>query len=72
MRIERGRPLGFLVGTGVNPWQTVDLARMGNQDTGQSWSLQISETPDTGKRAEPLQREMQLKTSGESDHLILL
>jgi hypothetical protein len=45
---------------------------MGNQETGQSWSLKINETPDTGKRAEPLQREKQLKTFGESDHLIVL
>jgi len=72
MRRERGRPFGFLVGTGVYPWQTVDLARMGNQETGQSWSLQMNDTPEAGKRAEPLQRGKQLKTFGESDHPILL
>jgi hypothetical protein len=72
MRRERGRPLGFLIGTGTYPWQTVDLARMGNQETEQSWSLKTNATPETGRRAEPREREKQPKTPGESDHLILL
>jgi hypothetical protein len=72
MRRERGRPHGLLVGTGAYPWQTVDLARMGNQETEQSWSLQVSDTPETGRRAEPLRREKQPKAPGESDHLIVL
>ncbi len=72
MRSERGRPLGLLVGDGVDPRQTVDLARMGNQDTEQSWSLKVSDTPETGRRAESLQRRKPPKAPGESDHLIVL
>ena len=45
---------------------------MRNQDTGQCWNLQVPDTPETGRRAEPLQREKQPKAAGESDHLIVL
>jgi len=45
---------------------------MGNQETEQSWSLKISDTPGTGRRAEPLERGKQPKALGESDHLIVL
>ena len=72
MRREIGRPLGLLFGTGVYPWQTVDLVHMGNQETEQSWSLKINDTSGTGRRAEPLQRGKYAKPFGESDHLIVL
>ena len=45
---------------------------MGNRDTGLRWSLKMSDTSDTGRCAEPLQREKQPKAAGESDHLIVL
>ena len=48
------------------------MARMGNQETEQSWSLPVSDTPETGRRAEPRQREKQPMVPGESDHLIVL
>ena len=45
---------------------------MRNQDTEPGWNLRIPVTPETGRRAEPLQREKQPKVGGESDHLIVL
>jgi len=45
---------------------------MGNQDTGQSWSLPLDDTPEPGRRAKPRQRAKQPRAFGESDHLIVL
>jgi hypothetical protein len=45
---------------------------MRNQETELGWSLKMSDTPDTGRHAEPLQREKQPKVARESDHLIVL
>ncbi len=45
---------------------------MRNQETELGWDLQIPDTPETGRRAEPLQREKQPKVARESDHLIVL
>ena len=45
---------------------------MGNQETGLGCSLKLHATPETGRRAEPLQREKQPKAARESDHLIVL
>jgi len=45
---------------------------MRNQDTEPGWNLRVSVTPETGRRAEPLQREKPPKATGESDHLIVL
>ena len=47
-------------------------ARRRNPDTGLGWSLPLFVAPETGRRAEPLQREKQPKAFGESDHLIVL
>jgi hypothetical protein len=45
---------------------------MGNHETELGWSLQVTETPETGRRAEPLEREKQPKAARESDHPIVL
>jgi len=45
---------------------------MGNQETELDWSLRLLDTPEAGRRAEPLQREKQSKAVRESDHLIVL
>ncbi len=45
---------------------------MRNQDTEPGWNLEIPDTPETGRRAEPLQRAKQPKAARESDHLIVL
>ena len=45
---------------------------MRNQEIDLGWILPIPETPETGRRAEPRQREKQPKAAGESDHLIVL
>ena len=45
---------------------------MRNQDTGLGWNLQVPDTPEAGRRAEPLQRAKQPKAARESDHPIVL
>ena len=45
---------------------------MRNQETELGWDLQIPDTPETGRHAEPLQREKQPKVARESDHPIVL
>lgn len=45
---------------------------MGNHETELGWGLQVTETPETGRRAEPLEREKQPKAARESDHPIVL
>ena len=47
-------------------------ARRRNPDTGLGRSLPSPDWPETGRRAEPRQREKQPKALGESDHLIVL
>jgi hypothetical protein len=46
--------------------------RMGNQDTEPNSGLKRVETTWTGRITEPRQRERCPKTTGESDHLIIL
>lgn len=45
---------------------------MRNQETELGWDLQIPDTPETGRHADPLQREKQPKVARESDHPIVL
>ena len=45
---------------------------MRNQETELGWNLKVPDTPEAGRRADPLQREKQPKAGGESDHLIVL
>ena len=45
---------------------------MGNQETGLCSRLPVIETLAAGRSVEPRQKEQQPKTSGESDHLIVL
>ncbi len=45
---------------------------MRNQDTELGWDLQIPDTPETGRHAEPRQREKQPRGARESDHPIVL
>ena len=45
---------------------------MGNQDTELGRILSLIETFETGRTAEPQQKEQQPKAIGKSDHLILL
>ncbi len=45
---------------------------MRNQETGPGWNLKIAEPPETGRCAEPLEREKQPKAPRESDHPIVL
>jgi hypothetical protein len=47
-------------------------ARRRNPETELGWSLPEPAWPETGRRAELLQREKQPKAFGESDHLIVL
>ena len=46
--------------------------KLGNQETDLCSRLKLVETLEKGRSAEPRQKEQQPKTSGESDHLILL
>ena len=46
--------------------------RMGNLETETDWNRNPPDTPDTGRRAEPLRRGKQPKAARESDHLIVL
>ena len=45
---------------------------MRNQETELGWNLQVPDTPEPGRRAEPLQRAKQPKAARESDHPIVL
>ena len=46
--------------------------RIGNLETETDWNRNPPDTPDTGRRAEPLRRGKQPKAARESDHLIVL
>ena len=45
---------------------------MGNRDTRLGRSLKVIETADTGREVGPQQKGQPPKTTGESDHLIVL
>ena len=64
--------MSLLVGDGGYRWHTAIEARMRNQETELGWDLQIPDTPETGRHAEPRQREKQPKVARESDHPIVL
>lgn len=70
--MNAGDPCGSLSEPAIIHGKQMNLARMGNQDTGQSWSLPITDTPEQGRCAKPRQRVKQPKASRESDHPIVL
>jgi hypothetical protein len=72
MRRERGRPLWLLIGNGGDPGYIAIETRMRNQDTELGGNLSVTETPEAGRRAEPLRRGKPPKATRESDHPIVL
>ena len=60
----------LLVGDGGYPRYIAIETRMRNQDTELGANLSVADTPETGRRADPLRREKQPKAARESDHPI--